>query len=743
MEEQTSAQADRKLYRHADLERLIDPRVVAVVGASPTPGSFGQRTIENLAGFGGRVYGVNPKYRDVLGRECFPSLLDLPEPPDSVIVGVAQHFVQSTLQDAAVAGAGGAIVYASGYSETGVAEAVDAQRAIEDFARDSGIRVAGPNCVGLVNLGSGAAMNFMTDCGRLVADAPRGSIGIVSQSGALGYTVLQSVHRGVGISHYLAAGNSADIDVCDYIAYLAEDPGVKAIICLMEGVKSGPRFLEAGRLAREAGKPLLVYKAGNSEKSGQAAMSHTGTLTGSTAAYRAAFKDVGAIWLDDLEALTETASFFTKNTAHPKADGVGILATSGGAGVINADKAEEAGLALPSLSEATKATLAEVVPAFGSVGNPADLTAEVLKDPQTFIRCVDAFTSDESFGAVVVPLVFVHDSTTGQRAGVLSAAAARTDTPVAAVWMNEWLEGPGSRVLDADENVTLFRSATRCMQTIRHWQDWHAHRAALSEGGAHRHTQRLSDPGAEGIARRIIASAASASGALSERDSKAVLEAYGIRVPRERLVATAHEAVEAAEALGYPLVAKIASADIHHKTEVSGIRLGLNSAEDARTAVDEILESVSTHAPFAEIDGVSLQTQLSSGPEILLGARIDAQFGPLVTVGSGGVLVELVGDVAATLAPVSVDAARELLSSLRGYALLEGVRGDSGYDIDAVAEVVARFSELIADLSDVLVEVDVNPVIAARRGATAADALIVARQSEPVAVEGVASWVSA
>ncbi|QSE92771.1 acetate--CoA ligase family protein [Rhodococcus pseudokoreensis] len=721
----------RDVFCRDDLEKLINPTVIAVVGASATPGGFGKRTMENLSGFTGRVYGVNPRYDTVEGRPCVPTLHDLPEVPDCVIVCVAQHLVLQTLEDAAHIGARGAIVYASGFSETGGHEGIAAQEAIAELAARTGLRVAGPNCVGLINVATGGAMNFMTDSGSII-DGAAGGIAIVSQSGALGYTILQAVQRGVGVSHYLASGNSADVDVCDYIAYLADEPTAKVIICMMEGVKSGKRFLQAARRADAAGKPLIVYKAGNGEKSGLAAMSHTGTLTGSTAAYEAACEHAGAIWVDDLEALTEIASFFAKNPAGPSAPGVGIMSTSGGAGVINADKAEDNDLDLPPLHASTREALTQVVPAFGSIGNPADLTAEVLKDAATFSHCLDAFTADPGLGAVVVPLVFVHESTTGVRAPLLSEAGARTETAIAAVWMNEWLEGPGSRMLDSDPKITLFRSAARCMRTIRLWQDWHARRRSIDSD---RPAERISDPRAATTAREILAAAAdTGSSAVTEQQAKAVLSAYGIAVPQEAVTTTAEEAAAFADRFGYPVVLKIASPDIQHKTEIGGVRLNLGSAEEVRVAATEILDNTRILEPTARIDGVSVQTMIGAGAEVLLGAQIDPQFGPMITVGSGGIFVELLRDVTTQLTPVTAVTARRAIESLRLHKILTGLRGDPGYDIDALVDAVTRFSEMVDDLADILTEVDVNPLIVGRTGAIAADALVALHHTAAVTV---------
>jgi acetyltransferase len=702
-----------------DLRRLIDPRTIAVVGASETPGSFGQRTLVNLAGFGGKVFGVNPKYRETVGFPCVPTLADLPEPPDCVVMCVSQSLVEPTLEEAIAVRAGGAIVYASGFAETGRPDRVEAQQRLVDIARRGDIRLAGPNCVGLANVRSGAAMNFMSDCGKMMKGRA-GRVAIVSQSGALGYTVLQSMERGVGMSHYLAAGNSSDVDVADFVAALADDPHVGAIICLFEGVKSGARFLDAARLADAAGKPLIVYKAGNTATSGKAALSHTGTLVGSVAAYRAALEEVGAIQTDDLEAVLEFANFFARNDAPRNGRGVGIMATSGGAGVINADKAEQKGLELPALSPATREALATVVPDFGSIANPADLTAEVLKTSSTFSHCLNAFVDDPAFSAVVVPLVFAHEAATGARAPILCEVAARKKSAIAAIWMNDWLEGPGSAVLDADSNVTLFRSADRCFAAIRAWFDWHERRASRRVAAP-----RRSADDAKEKAQAILAAARKRGNVLSEQESKQVLAAYGIKVPRETVASTPDEAAQAAEALRLPLVVKIASPDIPHKTEVSGIRLNLRDAHAVRDAARDVLASAAKHKPQARVDGVSVQEMAPPGVELVLGIQRDARFGTLVVVGLGGVLVELLGDVSIALAPVTPEKAASMLSSLKGYRLLTGYRGQPRLDIDSAIDAICRFSEFAADMGETLAEADVNPVIVGQDGVVAADALLV------------------
>jgi acetate---CoA ligase (ADP-forming) len=710
----------RPIYNAAELTRLINPEIVAVVGASETRGSFGARTLSNLSGFSGKVFAINPKYQTLLGRPCVPSLADMPESPDCVVLCVARQMVEGMIESAAAVKAGGVIVYASGFAETAKPDRIEAQQRVVEIAQRTGVRVVGPNCVGLANTRSGAGLNFMPDYAGM--GHKRGPIGIVSQSGALGYTVLQGMERGIGFSHYLAAGNSCDVDVCDFISYLAEDDDTRSIVCLLEGVKDGARFLTAARKARDAGKALIVYKTGNSETSGKAAMSHTGTMVGSATAYQTAIADTGAIAIDDLEAVLETASFFAKTKAPSNGRGVGILSTSGGAAVICADKAEQHGVLLPALEAKTASALHEVVPDFGSVTNPSDLTAEVLKTSETFGFCLDAFQNDSGFSALVMPMIFAHSSSSGARAPTLVEAAARTDRPLAVVWMNEWYQGPGSELLDADPRVCMFRSADRCFATLRAWLDWHDYRG-LDHGA-----ERRSAPSAGPAARAILSGPRRRGTTLSETESKQILACYGIAIPQEILARDPAEAASASRQIGGSVAIKIVSPDILHKTEAGGVRLELSTPEDVRKAAEDIQASALRYAPRARIDGISVQQMVPPGLELVLGVKNDRQFGPLIAAGLGGIMVELMGDTAARLAPVNHQAARAMLASLKGHALLTGFRGKPGVDIDGLADTICRLSELAHDLRDIVDQIDVNPVIAGPSGVMAADALIICRE---------------
>ena len=346
----------------------------------------------------------------------------------------------------------------------------------------------------------------------------------------------------IGFSHYLAAGNSCDVDVCDFISYLAEDDDTKAIVCLLEGVKDGGRFLAAARKARDAGKALIVYKTGNSETSSKAAMSHTGTMVGSAAAYQTAID--GCRRHRDRRSGSGAGNGLVlrqDRRRRPSGRGVGILSTSGGAAVICADKAEAHGVPLPALEAKTASALHEVVPDFGSVANPSDLTAEVLKTSETFGFCLDAFLNDSGFSALVMPMIFAHASSSGARAPTIVEAAARTDRPLAVVWMNEWYQGPGSELLDADPRVCMFRSADRCFATLRAWFDWHEHRGRQPD--AERGDRHL-PPNWRRV--RSFPMRGDAGRRCRRRSSKRILACYGIAIPQEILARDPAEAASAA-----------------------------------------------------------------------------------------------------------------------------------------------------------------------------------------------------
>lgn len=689
--------ATRPLYTRAQLERMLAPRSIAIVGASPRAASFGVRTLENLAHFKGGVYPVNAKYKEVGGRACYASLAELPEKPDCVVLVVPREVVEQSIKEAAAVGAGSVIVYASGYGEMAHQDAGVAQQRLVEIARAARMPILGPNCMGLVNHGLGAGMTFIPEYSKM----PRrtGPIAFVSQSGALGYCLAQAAERGLGYRYFASAGNSADVDIADLIGAMAGDDDVRAIACLFEGLPDARRLLEAGERARSAGKPVIVYKLGVSDDGAAAARSHTGSLAGSAEAFRALFDRAGFVQVDDYEALVEYAKFFAA-AGKPLARGVAVVSGSGGAGIIAADMAARHGVPMPQPGEQATSVLKSIVPEFGAARNPCDPTGQVLSVPESYDKCCRALMGDPQYGVLLCIMSVSSHETGTMRAARIATLAREQPKPIAVVWVSEWLQGPGSQQYESDDRVGFFRSLDRCYATIAAWQRWH-------QGGS-ANPARVSRKVDFKFDKKI----------LGEREAKTVLGKYGIKSAPERQAKNADEAVKAASELGYPVVLK-ADGDIEHKTEAGAVKLDLRDEAALRAACG---------AMTAARNGFLVQQMVKGGVELVVGIKRDPQCGPVLLVGLGGVLVEVLRDTALALAPVGKAEARRMLEGLKGFRLLQGYRGAPAVDLDAVCDAIARISEFAADHADAVEEIDVNPLLARPDGAVALDALIVLRK---------------
>lgn len=707
----------RPEYTRSQLERLLAPRSIAVVGASANPAGFGSITLANLTApgrFDGPIYRVHARLDTLDGHRCYPSVVALPQAPDCVFVAAPRESVPSVVRDCAQRGAGGIVLYASGYAETGREDRQREQRALMDMVRAAGMPLLGPNCMGYVNHGLGIVGSFaqLSFKGRV----QRPAIGLVSQSGALAGALAQALEHGVTLSHMLSCGNAGDVDVADLVRYLAADPLCSAVACVLEGMTTPTRLLQAAAACQAAGKPLVVHKLGSSERGARAAASHTGSVAGSHAAYRAALAQAGAVVVDEIEALVDTCSFFAK-AGKPQARGVAVASVSGGACILLADRAEEYGIELPPPQADTLLTLRRLVPDYGSPGNPCDMTAQVLATPTHQIDCFDALLADPQYSALVVPHTYAYAPVIG-RIAQLDEAAARRGKIACNVWLTQHLEGPGAAEAEAHAHVATFRSMRHCMQALAAWHrrdDW------MRRQGQPR--RRSAPPSAAADAAALLA--ASQHATLTERESKAVLAAYGIATARDVLVRDPAQGVAAAHDLGLPVVLKIESPDIPHKTEAGGVRLNLRTIEDVRTAFGDIVARAKAWSPTARIDGVVVQPMVPPGTEIMVGGRMDAQFGPMVVVGLGGVFVELLCDVAVRMAPIGSQEARSMLGELKAQQALQGFRGAAPVDLDRLADTIVRVSEMMDDLRGLVAEVDVNPLVCEGMRIIAVDALVV------------------
>lgn len=701
----------RPVYSYAQMRRLVAPLSVAVVGLSRNPASYGARTAANLARFDGKTYGVNPAGGTLHGVDCYASVAELPEVVDCAVLAVPADAVLGLVEQCAAAGVGGCIIYASGFAETGAADKARIQQRLADIGRAADMRIVGPNCFGVINNMSKAGMSFSGRYGA--APQRQGPVAFVSQSGGLAQALAQVNERGGSFSHFLAAGNSADVDVCDYVSYLAGDADCRVITCIAEGLRDGERLLEAAEAARAAGKPVIMYKIATGSAGAQAAMSHTGTLAGSSAAFDAAYRRAGIVRADNIEDVYPMAAFFAK-AGRPKATGVAAVAASGGACVITLDKAEAAGVAMPKPAPETRAVLEAHIPDYGAPTNPCDITAPVAADGAAYAACVEALLQDPAYAALLVMAPSISEAMTPRNVAMFSPLAKAAGKPVCLSWMSEWRDGPGAAEAEADPHVALFKSTEQCFGTLRAWLDW----------AAPRPPSRPRDSARSPAAAKLL----DASGdRLTEREAKAVLAAAGVPVAADHVVHDVSAAVAAAESVGYPVVLKVESPDIPHKTEAGVVRLGLGDAAAVRTAFAEIMTAAGRVEPAPRVAGVLVQPMIAAGLELVVGAQNDPTFGAMVVVGLGGIMVELLRDSAAELAPVSREQAAAMLRRLKGYPLLAGFRGSLPVDIAAVERIIVSVSELAAACADRVAEIDVNPIICGPGRAIAVDALIVRR----------------
>jgi acyl-CoA synthetase (NDP forming) len=699
---------------------LIKPRSIAIIGASPKTSSFGYRTYANLKSSDAKLYLVNAGKAEIDGNKTYASARDLPEEPDCAVIAVPREAVEGVVVECAQVGIKGAIIYASGYAETGKPEHAALQVSLARIARESGMRILGPNCMGILSDSGKLRLTFADPPG--LRNAGKAAIGLVSQSGGLGFALAQSTEHGHAFSHVLTAGNSCDVDVADQIAFLVNQPECNVIACLFEGMPEPRRLMQAGELAWRAGKTVIVHKIATGLEGMEAAKSHTGSLAGSNEVYRAAFDRCGFVEVQNFEALIETAAFFAK-AGRPSSEGVAALSTSGGASIMVADKAEIHGVSLPQPSDAVTSILRSHIPEFGSARNPCDVTAQILSNPQSMPACAHAMLECDQYSTLIITHPFAYAPGTA-RLQAVAEVGRECNKPICCVWLAQWLNGPGSEEVEASPHMALFRSMDRCMETIK---AWHLLERRRQSGDVS--NPRLSDIGAKAQGADLLAKPGAS--IITEGDSKRLLSAYGVAVVPEMLVQEAAGAIRAARELGYPVAVKVESPDIPHKTEAGGVKLNLQDEQEVTAAVVEILRDVNRTSPNARITGLLVQPMIKRDLELIVGAKRDPLFGPVLVVGLGGILVELLRDSVVALAPVSKQQAVRMIDSLRGRPLLNGFRGSQSVDIDLLASTISRISELVMDHASSIVELDVNPLVISDGRIIAVDALISRAASHP------------
>lgn len=703
-----------------ELRSFFYPQSVAIIGASSNLDSISGRPIKYLAnnGYQGKIYPVNPKYSEIAGFRCYPSVADIPEEVDLAIVAVSVQRMFDALEECAARGVKNAVIFTSGFAEVGE-DGRQLQERLANLARTSGMRICGPNCIGTVNLPGQVVASFSPVFEK--TGYKPGPVGLVSQSGALGHGLFTiASDAGLGFSYVISSGNEVDLTVADYLHFMIEDPNTRVILVYLEGWRDGAEFFNLARQASRQSKPILVLKVGRTQVGSKAAISHTASLTGSHAVYAALFRQTGVLMANDLSDLVDMALAFVPGKI-PTGNGLAVVTASGGAGILMADHAEDHGLVLPELDGTTKEELLQIIPPFGSAMNPVDVTGQILHDTTLFRRAMNILLADPRIHMVTVMLTTVTGQLAQQLVTDIAAVAAATDKPVVVTWSGAKGLAPEARQLLKDQGVPCYdtpgQTARALGALVRYGQFMRKNR-----GDAARAASCIrQSPGDTGWLQEIPSSA------LTERQSKKLLQSYGIPVTREDLATTAKEAGDLAEKLGFPVCVKIESKDIAHKTEAKAIRLNLSTREEVEAAFREVTANARAYSPAAEIRGAVVQEMVGKGIEVILGVNNDSPFGPVIMFGLGGIFVEVLKDVSCRIAPLTREDAEEMISEIKGYPLLQGVRGEPPADVDALVGTLLRLCELAFDLRGEIKELDINPLIVLPRGqgVKVADALVI------------------
>ncbi len=699
----------------SSIDSMLNPKSVAVVGATPRM-QYGGRFLNAMLKARDRVniYPVNPRYDEIMGIQSYPSVSDLPESPDLVGIVVPYHQVLSILQESHAKGARSAIVISAGFSERDVDDRRDLQGEVGAFARESGLRICGPNCLGVANVQA----DIWPSASSRGSDGLSGPIGLVCQSGAsaFGPFLTRAVEEGIGLSHIISTGNEADLDFCDFARYLLDQDSVKVIAGFVEGFKDARKLVEVAKVAAERGKPIVLIKIGRSDLGSRAARSHTAALTGSDALYDEIFAQYGITRVQDYDELLEVSQLLA-HTGKPAQPGVAVVSHSGGISSLTADMCGQAGLDLPPLTDEARDGINEVLKGFGWAANPSDVTGFANSD--SFPEIMRYMSEQPQIGTLVVA-----SAGSDTQAEQVIAQRDNSERGLAFLWTGTRSASAGLSKLK-EARIPIFYVPDKLalgLKTLLGYHEWQNNR--VSEGFA-------SNTAITEEQRQLIEALGQEKGlSLSEYKSKQLISGWGVPITREKLAQDASGAVLAAEEIGYPVALKVDSPDILHKTEAGVIRLGLSDAAQVTSAYDEIMSSAGRAHPGAQINGALVQEMVAGGVEVIVGVSYDDQLGPVLLFGTGGVMVEVYNDVALRHCPINRSQALEMINQVKGSRLLKGFRGAPAADVDALADVLVGVSQMAAQLEGTLSEMDINPlmVLPAGQGVKAVDALALLRE---------------
>ena len=682
------------------LDMFFAPKAVAVIGASANPKKLGNAVLANVmaSGFKGGIYPINPKEEQILGLKCFHSVLDVPGPVDQAVVLIPARFVPSVLEECGQKGVKGAIIITAGFREVG-ADGREAERKLLEIAARYNMRIVGPNCLGIIDTLVPLNASF-------AAGMPeQGSIAFMSQSGALCTAILDyALKERIGFSHFVSLGNKADIDEVALLEAWGADPNTSVIIAYLEGISDGPAFIKTARATGKT-KPVIVVKSGRTASGSKAVSSHTGSLAGSDAAYDAAFLQAGALRAETVQQLFDYSTAFAYQPLL-RGNRIAIVTNAGGPGVMATDACEGNGLVLAELLPETEAVLAEALPAAASIQNPVDVLGDARAD--RYAAAMKAVAEDPNVDGILVILTPQTSTEIVETAEAVVAASNEYDKPILGCWIGGQETSAGSDIL-AKNHVPKYpfpEHAIGAFGAMYRYHLWKQQPEVEIESF---------DVDKDAVSKLFARVRSEGRTGIGDAEAQVILTAYGITTPQSSVCATADQAVAYCQEIGYPVVMKIASPDILHKSDVGGIVVGVKNADEVRKAHATLIERAKAHKPDAEIWGSQIQEMVANAREIIIGMNRDPQFGPLVMFGLGGIYVEVLKDVVFRVAPMSPEQAREMIRSIRSYKLLTGVRGQAPSDLAAIEDTILRISQLVTDFPEIA-ELDINPLLVREQG---------------------------
>jgi acetyltransferase len=691
------------------LSSLFNPESIALIGASRDPKKVGYAVLNNLLRFGykGRLYPVNPSAEDILGLKSFTKASEVGEKTDLAIIAVPARFVPETLIDCAMAGAKSAVILSAGFKEAGP-EGVRLEEEVRKISSDNDIRLLGPNCLGVINTAN--SMNGTFAAGML----PQGRTAFFSQSGALGIAILDwAVGNKIGFSKFISLGNKTDLNEIDFIEYFINDPDTDVILGYIEDVVNGKRFMEVASKATKI-KPVILLKSGGTEAGARAASSHTGALAGSDTAFNAAFGQTGIIRADGVQDLFDALLAFSSGRL-PSGDRLLIITNAGGPGIIAADMSEKLGLKLPQMSKENILSMSQLLPKNASLYNPVDIIGDASSDRYSVV--LQRAIADPNIDGIMVILTPQAMTDVERTSEIIINAAGSTEKPIITSFIGEARVRKGIEKLKAS-SIPNFSYPETAVKAFKRLYEYNRRKGLKDDDGQ----PYKSD--VEAVKKIIADFIGSGRYEAGEDTAMDVLSRYGFVFPQRAVARTAKEASAIAEKIGFPVVMKISSPDILHKTEVGGVRLNINSEAAAEDAFLEITSNVKRLMPQAFVNGVIIYEMVKGGKEVILGVTYDRTFGHMIMFGLGGIYVEVLKDVSFRIAPVSKREAFSMIDEIKTSALLKGARGEKPVDINFIAEGITRLSAFVSDFPDVR-EVDINPLLVMNRGAVALDARII------------------